>query len=956
MLIVGRDRAHVRALLPHHPGCEIISASAFFDKIRIVAFLADKNLRYDDYAPVLVAHKILCETKIYPVHYANQCAQIYNSFFHGTLPPKEILKRLGEQEHSFSPVLTITAQLQDELEHHNLATKVSALYRAWRIIEEKNIVPPTLIQNTHISLRYLIDLTSLEIEIIKTLSHLGIRFDIYFPLDFSKRNFNIAIDYAAKQFELDDKNLSINLSFDSISNNSLVNNIINILLLDNNYTTTHQDICEIYQAPTLLEEADHIAERVAQRKSQNPAATIALAVRSFDQRTEIYKRALNTHNLRVKERKGQRWPLSSAGSLLQTIFDARLANYPKSLVISLAAHPLFSLYLKDNGERANLCNMLEILGIDDRFISTCRYEDALLRYQKIYNSEQALNFDNYISNIKNIINNLKSQDTLLGFLSSTEQIITTNFINTNNQNNVIIHEINKLKISSAYNQDLVLDLRDFSSLFMKLVNNITIINSNTPDYDVELLLLPELLGRHFDHVFIADVSFGRMPQSPEVQNLLNDDQRNALNKALGMPALRVFVDDPFEPLPVPPRQALEPFWFAAALASACKSIHISYAALDLAGTEQAPSEFFIWLQKHVNIIAKPAENYKFSSAQQARFLEAKKSLKDNYKIVLKQREAAFSTQHAESFAFGVDAAQLIKRFDGRLDLNPTRALTPTMIEAFAACAFYGFLSRIVALNYNQENDDIDPRIIGHIAHQTLERYFSQENINICNLKNILDNTCESYIKNNYISSLEIFWCYIDWLYQALEKLIPKLNKKPCAQEKPFGLGQNSPNALRIKALNRDYLLGGVIDRVDKIDNNIIITDYKLSSLANLRALITPASLLKTSFQAPLYLRLATHEWSRHNYQNSSFLFASIRDGELLAPLTAARSTELFERIFDDHHPQSLSESIDAIFSPVISGHVVAQPGSHCKTCDFAYICRHVEGTEHGTAPTELYDE
>ncbi|USN50282.1 MAG: hypothetical protein H6731_08430 [Myxococcales bacterium] len=89
-LIIARDRAHVRELSKKFRYKEIISASAFFDKVRTLAFIYDAQLRRDDHAPLLLAQDILSQKKNFPLLYARNFVTLYSSFFHGTKTPRDL--------------------------------------------------------------------------------------------------------------------------------------------------------------------------------------------------------------------------------------------------------------------------------------------------------------------------------------------------------------------------------------------------------------------------------------------------------------------------------------------------------------------------------------------------------------------------------------------------------------------------------------------------------------------------------------------------------------------------------------------------------------------------------------------------------------------------------------------------------------------------------------------------
>lgn len=928
----------------------------------MVAFLADDRLKRDDHAPLIFAHNLLASSNEFPASYGVYFAQSFSALFHGTLSPTEVFEKSAHAHLACGPAIKINSQINELMDHNYLVNKVSALYKAWRIIEEKKIVPPGLVRYPTISLRYLIDLTALEVAVIKSLSRLGLYFDICFPLDFAKRSLNVAVDFAARQFENSAELENIDLSFDKLSNSGPLAPLIDALFIDtSDKVVINQSHCQLLEAESLHEEAHQVASRIAQQKAQT-SGSIALVMRTYDQRAELFKRALVAHNLSVKDRKGQPLLESPSGILLQTILSARLHVLPKSDFLSLINHPLFFKHLSDDAERSALIELLGRLGIDDSFLALSlpfsRYESTLNRFEKSENIDDrsllsAQSLRNLVSDLHNMLALLAARDSFAGFLESLRQIIALAFRLEHSSVQALIDIIAALGNSPAHTSSTEhMELGDFITILKGPLSSITVARPDHSDLDaVEFLLLPELVGRHFDHVFIADISFGHMPKNPQVDPIFSDEQRLILNKTLGCHALRVFLDDPFEPLPVPPRQALEPFWFATAIASAQESVHFSYARHNQNGVEQAPSEFFTWLKDHVVGEHQESKQQIYISPEYARFKAGQQEAlysKSSQALALKQRKMAFKNQDANTFAFGFNESQMLERFGGRLGPKPFRALTPTMVEAFARCRFYGFLTRIIGLEtHDTHADDLDARVLGHIAHQTLELYFARDTKPL-ELKNLLKRVALDYEHKNYLLSPEIFWCYIEWLYEALAKLIDQLERyamhAPLAQEQSFGLKSDDLEAIVIKAQDQSYLIGGVIDRVDRIDKHIALIDYKLSSSNTLRATGSSSALCRANFQVPIYLRLAAHAWAQNDPALVSFAFASIRDGQVLAPLTKAKYPDVFERIFDDNHPEGLASALHHIFSPLSKGEAVAIKGEHCSTCQFSAVCRVAEGT------------
>ena len=495
-----------------------------------------------------------------------------------------------------------------------------------------------------------------------------------------------------------------------------------------------------------------------------------------------------------------------------------------------------------------------------------------------------------------------------------------------------------------------------------MLSRITIPRPDFEDvYAVEFLPLPELLGKKFDHIILADISFGKMPKNTMPDPLMNDQARIALNAYLKKPLLRVFFDDPYEPLPVPPRQALEPLWFATSIAAAQKSVHFYCAARDEDGQEQAQSDFFLWLMEHIDSKPHNSLEDQFSSSEENQFLLGIKSRSDvspldDRALAIFSRKRSFETKESSRYAFLYDQNKIKASFSGRLDDEPTQALTPSLIEAFATCRFKGFISRILDIKNDMvDADDIEPRILGQIAHGALEHFFIHGDIalarNVINeqVRRLLREISHDFMAHNFVANPTVLWCHLEWLNDALVNLIGRMlndtsyrDGHVVACEKAFGLGKATWQALAITANERHYLLGGRIDRIDRQGDQFLITDYKLSAVDALKMEIHPNNLLVNTFQMPIYVRLAAKNVASHARQSVSFAYASIRDGELIK-LSRDQYPELFDKVFEDKSEHSLPFQIDRIFAPIRGGEVLATAGEHCQFCDFSYVCRKSEG-------------
>ncbi len=781
-----------------------MSASGFFDKVRALAFLKDTALQRDDYAPMMFAQSLLVQNQRFFLRLASSFSSLFSACYHGTSPPNEVWEKIRSQRFEFGPVFEVLAAVDNALTAAHVVNGVSALYRAWLIIKNDRILPLGLQRTRVIYLRHLVDLTSLEIEVIKDLSRRGLNFDICFPMDFQSRGINAAVDFSARLFEKSQDLENIELSFENIAKPGPLRPLVEALFTENTKVQISKKICSVENPYDIIDEAHQIGATVAKILTAVPDASIAVVVRSIDSRAKIYKNALQRFGISVRDRKGIPLLETDAGILLVTLLFARTWHLPKKNIISLINHPMFSLSVGDVSKKALILDCVRELGIDDRLMTSrvCRYQTAMENLRTVAKLSDGRKADlrdceDWLNAVERLLALLPEKESFYGFLQIVSSLLEQ-AINQDDVNSLLLKSsVLELKTSSRrVKLGETISFNDFTSLIFAELARITVPRPDVLDVNaVEFLLLPELLGRSFDHVFIADISFGRMPQNSEPDPLIDDQARIALNGVFKKPLLRVFMDDPFEPLPVPPRQALEPFWFATAVAAAQSSVHLYCARYDENGAEQAPSEFFLWLKEHVQLTdtTESQTAAKLVRAVDFRFLEGLSERNDPnrkksaYHQTLLARKTAFLDQDVSGTAFYFTEELILNRFDGRLNAQPTKALTPTMVEAFAECRFKGLAERLLSIKHGDAHEDIDARILGQVAHSALERYFGdfkpnpQSPFDRSRLIQIVDFVGKEFLANNFILHPELFFCHLEWLKDALFSLIHQMSREGFSQ-------------------------------------------------------------------------------------------------------------------------------------------------------------------------------
>lgn len=968
---MARDRGHVRQLLKHRPTHEIISASAFFDRVRNLAFLGEKKMRRDDKAliPVLVNH--LANNQHFNVQHLDQFISLYAACYHGTKTPHEIYEAIKSHEPDFEPIFWLLKQVDEELDQGGALHGVKALYRAWHVIQENPQQLHGFCVDRPIEMYYLVDLTLLEIEVIKTLSKIGVPCILRFPFDREKRGINTVVDFIARQFENAPDLFNVEIIFDEIAPEGPLGSLAQFALSDHVMLDFDEYDVSLHNARDVGQEAEIIAKKVAYLKTVSPQDQIAVSVRSLDARSLVYKQALKRYSIPYRDRKGQVLHQSKAGHLFSALINARVTSMGRKEIIMLMSHPSFCLHVSDGMLRSSYLSLIDTLGIDDSVIvgmnSTARFQNSLERMLALSNEsdrEAILSLGKWLEVCTILVERIPEHDTLQSHAQIILTIFDEAFVEKDESKSALCDVLQQMSESLGHSLfDPKIHISDFIKIVDSILMKTTMSNLDHSDVSsVEILPLPELLGKQYDHIFIADMCFGKLPKNQNPDSLMNDNARVKLNSYFKMPVLRVYFEDPYEPSPTPPRQALEPLWFVSAIAAAKKSIHFSYGEHDELGKEQAASDFFVWLDEHLKISSrKTSSSLQFTSVLEKKFTAgidgSSLPLLHDFREANQARLRAFASKLPSNFAFQFDAHDMKSAFLGRLDDQPQQSLTPSFIESFSRCHFKGLTERIVGVRNDKiDADDIDPRVVGQIAHRALELFYQRKrrkierNSLISLMKSIVHEVCQQFYGSHFIKNRMVFLCHEEWLVLVLVDLVQRMEQELCYQdgmmtssEKSFGLSKNSDTGLKILANGRKYLLGGRIDRIDENAQKLFVTDYKLSSTEVLKSDLNPKNLMQKSFQMPIYVRLVAKNMGQG--RKIAFVYASIKDGNIWE-INSDDFQDLFERIFDDDRVDGLAQTIDSIFAPIRQGVALPMIGEHCKGCDFSFVCRKKEADDH----------
>ncbi|MBM4281024.1 MAG: hypothetical protein FJ137_09780 [Deltaproteobacteria bacterium] len=310
-------------------------------------------------------------------------------------------------------------------------------------------------------------------------------------------------------------------------------------------------------------------------------------------------------------------------------------------------------------------------------------------------------------------------------------------------------------------------------------------DTEAADDAIEVLTLPELAGRTFDHLVVVGAVEGELPRLSSSSVLLGDHDRAALNRALGRRALRL-ADDTGVSAGRGRGTGLEGAWWLLGLRSARRSLLVTASSRDGRARERAPSAWALDLARalgrdpevllahgaaggRVAVVEPPRArrvararalraagdrraagdapqgDAAFADAALADAALADAALADAVALYGRMADerarffaAAPRVEHERvdepsawaarraPFAFAVDGKRVARVFGASFGLRPERPLTPTRLEALAECRLHGFVQHVLKLDVEPEpGHSLEARAAGHLAHDALERFFRE---------------------------------------------------------------------------------------------------------------------------------------------------------------------------------------------------------------------------------------
>jgi len=292
-------------------------------------------------------------------------------------------------------------------------------------------------------------------------------------------------------------------------------------------------------------------------------------------------------------------------------------------------------------------------------------------------------------------------------------------------------------------------------------------------------------------------------------------------------------------------------------------------------------------------------------------------------------------------------------------------LSPSSLSSYLDCRLKFYLGRIAGIRESDEvSEEIDARDTGLLLHDTMFRLYQPWNgkrITKTDISNLLDNqilkfaldgafrkqyykttdeSVEVIPEGKNIIIYEVIRKFVEKILQTDQRLAPF---EILALEKIF----RSEMIIRISAENNKIMIGGKIDRIDKIDDKVRIIDYKtgeaVTGFRSIDDLFDRTNLSKNK----AVLQTLIYSWL---YSNSSESPAKITAGLYLTrkifneefdPAVKFNNTEVDFLSIKDTFSIKLQETIEEIFNQEVSFDQTTI-ADLCRYCDFAGICHRDE--------------
>jgi RecB family exonuclease len=469
---------------------------------------------------------------------------------------------------------------------------------------------------------------------------------------------------------------------------------------------------------------------------------------------------------------------------------------------------------------------------------------------------------------------------------------------------------------------------------------------------VELSDFGGVAGRRFAHLFACGLVDGELPARPPEDPLLADDERVAINRALGAPVL------PLAARAVD-RSALA---FHLALAAA-DAAHLSWTRGDEDGAPALRSPLLedlapraeqiqrlgrdaiarlpeartvdeltarLMLECHGERVAPTTDAPVLLSALAAH--DPPRLLRLEHLMTVERQRHRFFVGDiaAHGYVGGLrDPELLAELVRARLPGRREEPLSATSIEHYASCPYKFFLRAVLRAREVEETDDeIHAMAFGRLHHEVLEQLFRRlrdegrfplrgDALELELAEEVCDDVVARWRRTEALGHPAIFAVKERQLREQVAALIraevdspPSEGCRPSHFERAFG-------PLEIGAV----WLEGKIDRIDVGDGHAVVLDYKTGRRASYNAQVADEALCDTAWQLPIYAAAARAELGG----SVEARFYSLREA---LPTRAVRE------------PANFGERLATLHAAMRAGGFAVRPREDaCEKCNMEHACR-----------------
>lgn len=453
-----------------------------------------------------------------------------------------------------------------------------------------------------------------------------------------------------------------------------------------------------------------------------------------------------------------------------------------------------------------------------------------------------------------------------------------------------------------------IDLGTFHALLHEALSEVTLGHPGPRGRAVTVGEVTQLVGRRFDHVFVLGVVDGGFPRRPAPLPLLDDDDRRAVNRAVGRTVFR--------------HGALEePLLFAQTCAAAQTQLWITAHAHDRSGREAIASTFFDEVKRVTG-----AQPVSVAASVVTRAVDAVHPEDLLVRGALASRgsippagdpdaDVVLGAVRADAaLKRRLELARVVGRIDGSVRLGEgwgadqrfapgeDRGFDPRVVflsstsalESYAACPFRFFAERVLRLDEPAtEDDELDLRDQGNYRHEVAAAVFEAlrdggllplrggeqaEAENRVALE-AAGKALEAIESRSRLGPMPYWGIHRSLAMRDTGRVLDEERSRykegdpvPQRFEEAFGEGPDDALLLPDSTGERFVALRGRVDRVDESGDRVMVVDYKLGNVAYR---MKRDDLVRTAFQMVVYAA-----WARHHLEKEAdATYGSLRFGD-----------------------------------------------------------------------------